>query len=1195
MDNNREKSLKANISEIVRKPGVRKSLKIGAWVIGCFMALFILVLCAIVWILPPERLTPLVKEVASESMNAKVDLSRAEITVWSTFPDLTVDVDDLCIVSKSLKGVSADTRALLPANADTLVSAKHIHAGINVLKILYGSFSLKNIFADDLNLNLVAVNDTTANYLVSLPSDEPESDEPLTLPTMYWDKFSLNGNTRIAYFSAADTIDTKVRLKEAILNNTKGDHYALALKGDVDYSMGGLEYVKNLPLDFTGDIEWNSDHVMTAGINDLKAKILDIPATMNMHLSMDNASMIDSFNLDLGPMKFASVMNVLPDVYSDLFAGITSNANATLKAKLTEPYDMDGKDYPSIDATLVIPDSYIAAANGRARLDRVAMDASMSIKGKQPDNSIITLKRMILNGEAVNLEMNGTVDNFFTDPHVKGSLKGNADIGNIVQAFNLPVNFSIQGEVEANTSVSAYMSDLTANKFQKMTIDGDIDFHNLSYNSVADTISLFARNACFQFGSNDDKKFHGKEIPELLHCSVEVDTMSTIMSGIKMTLSKSKFGIGCVGDIMSITDTTKIIPIGSRITSQRLSVEQSDGTKIRARDLTCEGSISRFEGDVQVPKIHLSIGAGTLAYLSKDAGMVLRDSKLDLNANVRKFDRGKADKFKQRIDSIRRKHPSWSNDSVLLVASNGRFRPNAANNSGREVIDMSVDKSFHKLILSWRMHGSLTSSRGRFYTPYFPLRNTLSNVKMDFSIDSVIFRSMNYHIGQSKFDIKGGIRNIRSTLLGRNNRPLSLIFFIKADTLNVNQLIKAATDGMAYANSGDKSTGSAYMDAQSEKALEQITTNANTTSDTILAAFVVPSNIDANIRLRASDVIYSDLYMKKFTGDLLMHDGVLNLRELRAKTDIGSARFNALYAAPDRSDIKFGFDLGMEDIQIGKFLHMIPAVDSIMPLLQSVDGVIDADIAATTNIDSAMNVIMPSLKAAMKLHGKDLVFMDAATFKKIAKMLLFKNKERNVIDEMTVELLIEDSQMELYPFMFDVDRYRLGVLGSNDLDMNFRYHISVLKSPIPFKFGINIYGNPDKMHFRFGGAKYKDNMAREQVKIVDTTRINLREQINSAFKRGAKAALKSDLNFSNRPSNVKLDEDTATHFTHEDSVQMINGGFIPAPPAPADTAKTTATAASTTSQKGKAKSTKKNSKKSSTSNNKSEATLNKEN
>ena len=78
---------------------------------------------------------------------------------------------------------------------------------------------------------------------------------------------------------------------------------------------------------------------------------------------------------------------------------------------------------------------------------------------------------------------------------------------------------------------------------------------------------------------------------------------------------------------------------------------------------------------------------------------------------------------------------------------------------------------------------------------------------------------------------------------------------------------------------------------------------------------------------------------------------------------------------------------------------------------------------------------------------------------------------------MSVEMLVRDNVLRIFPFAFDIDRYRLGITGYNDLALNFDYHISVLKSPLPFKFGINIKGNPDKYKFRLGGAKYKDSNA----------------------------------------------------------------------------------------------------------------------
>ena len=1121
---------------------VKRSLKIGAWIIGSFVVLLVAAMCTIAWYLTPGKLTPIVNELANNNLNAKFHIDRVELTAWSTFPDLMLDVDGLSIVSGSLKDLPAEVRASLPANADSLIEAKHLHAGINMLRLLYGTFSLKGISADGLKVNIVDVDDTRANYLIALPSDEHESSEPLSLPTILCDSLSLNGNTRIAYFNASDTIDACLRLSSATLRNTDDNDYHLHLSGNADYGMGGLKIVERLPMCLNGGLSWCSDHFANIALRDMKAEVLDIPALINMSLISENTFMLQDFNMALGPVKLTSILEILPEAYGNIFAGIKSDISANITATLTEPYDITGTDLPSIDAKLSVPAAYIAAANGRARLNKVALDADMSLKGKTPDKSTITLQRMILEGQAVNLELSGSVDNFFTDAHVKGSLKGNADIAKVVKAFNLPINFTVSGDLDANASVDARMSNFTANNFQKAKLSGSMSIKNLLYDSPADTMSLYAHYANINFGNNEKLSLRNKTVDNLLRLTTEIDSLSASIPGLTLTLKNGILGMGCVADNSYRRDTTSVIPLGVRLRSDRIAVEQTDGTRIRLRKLDCGGSISRYENDVHVPKIKLAMNADRLFFKSNDARIMLADSRMNIAANMRKLNPKRTERLKLRIDSIRAAHPEWSNDSVLLVAS--RRRSNTLHASD---IDLSVDNSLKKLLVQWQLQGNVQSSRGRMFTPYFPLRNSLQNINVQFSMDSIIFKRMTYNVGQSQFDISGAIRNMRTTLLGRNRRPLDLSFFVKADTINVNELIKAATDGMAYANNAiglNSLNDTDDIDAVSAQVA------ASTSADSTLAAFVVPSNIDANIRLRASNILYTDLFMNKFNGNLLIHDGSINLNELKAKTEMGSARFNALYAAPDRNDIKFGFDLSLSDIQVGKFLKMIPGLDTIMPLLESVDGVIDADLAATTDVDSAMNIVMPSLKAVMKLHGKDLVFMDAETFKKIARMLLFKNKERNVIDEMTVEMLVENSQMELFPFMFDVDRYRLGVLGHNDLDLNFRYHISVLKSPIPFKFGINIYGNPDKMHFRFGGAKYKDNMAREKIQIVDTARINLREQINSAFHRGAKAALKSELNIKNRPIvNSDLSVDSAS-FSHEDSVMMIQGGFFEAPPAP---------------------------------------------
>ena len=119
-------------------------------------------------------------------------------------------------------------------------------------------------------------------------------------------------------------------------------------------------------------------------------------------------------------------------------------------------------------------------------------------------------------------------------------------------------------------------------------------------------------------------------------------------------------------------------------------------------------------------------------------------------------------------------------------------------------------------------------------------------------------------------------------------------------------------------------------------------------------------------------------------------------------------------------------------------------------------------------------------------------------------------------------------------------------MGSNDLALNFKYHISVLKSPLPFKFGINVSGNADKMKVRLGGAKYKPGQAGETIAIVDTTRINLLREIDRVFRRGARNARLSDLRVQSKPQAIPEDA-AADTIAAADSAIFIKEGLI-APP-----------------------------------------------
>ena len=186
----------------------------------------------------------------------------------------------------------------------------------------------------------------------------------------------------------------------------------------------------------------------------------------------------------------------------------------------------------------------------------------------------------------------------------------------------------------------------------------------------------------------------------------------------------------------------------------------------------------------------------------------------------------------------------------------------------------------------------------------------------------------------------------------------------------------------------------------------------------------------------------------------------------------------------------------------------MPSVDTLMPLLKSFKGLLNCEIAGTARLDTDMNLVMPSINAIMRISGEDLSISDNELFRTLARKLLFKNKNEGTIKKMTVEGIIKDNVFEIFPFVLKMDRYTMAMSGRQNLDMSFKYHVSVLKSPFLIRLGIDLSGKDfDHLKFRIGKAKYKTAKVPVFSTVIDQTKINLLSSIKGIFEKGVEAAV----------------------------------------------------------------------------------------
>ena len=377
----------------------------------------------------------------------------------------------------------------------------------------------------------------------------------------------------------------------------------------------------------------------------------------------------------------------------------------------------------------------------------------------------------------------------------------------------------------------------------------------------------------------------------------------------------------------------------------------------------------------------------------------------------------------------------------------------------------------------WIPRGIVGFDRLLVHTPEFglPLRVRKTAVTVDGP--KITLRNASLKIGHSDMVATGEVMGLYRAMT--KNETLKARLAISSEMIDCNQLINSFS--------------------LSEDSVSVAVTD--TVSPTEMKLFVLPGNLDFELQTDLKKVVFEKVEFEDVCGKVDLKNRTLYLRNLEMRALDADMKAVMVCRADSVRGGYTGFDFKIRDINIAKLVDFIPSMDTIVPMLRSFEGRVQFDVAAEARLDSNMNIRIPTLRSAMYIKGDSLVLMDGEPFAEISKMLMFKNKKKNVFDSISVNVVVYDGSVLVYPFQVSIDRYKAAIGGEQGLDMNFKYHISILKSPLPFKAGVNISGNLDKMKIRVGKAKYKDDVTPAAIHKVDSTRMDLGRRIVERFHR----------------------------------------------------------------------------------------------
>lgn len=439
-------------------------------VLGSIIALFVLTI-VLVPILFKDRIVSAVQTEIDKSINAKVnfDPSKIDISLLSDFPNLNLGVRDFSITGN-------DT-----FEGDTLFAAKNFSVEIDIVAIIKGDpLNIKGIMLDEPLINILVLEDGSANYDITFPSEEVEaetsSDEEVKLGIDHWE--IING--RINYYDQMSDVAISLlgvnHEGNGDFTQTVFDMQTQTTAEDFSFAYDGDVYVAHKTL--------KADLFLGMDMDSMKFTFKDAKASLNeFHLSFDGffAMPTDDYEMDINfattDTQFKNILSLVPGMYADGFEDLETRGEFDFSGFVKGVYSETSM--PGFAVDLVVRDAFVKSPDVPLPIEKIAMEMHAESKSGDMTEGFLEVKNFGLTIDKDRFTARAKVNNF-DSPSWDLSMQGALNL-DIISSIEPSQDFKMGGIINANINSKGSYLDVENEDYSKLQTTGDLKMQNFSY------------------------------------------------------------------------------------------------------------------------------------------------------------------------------------------------------------------------------------------------------------------------------------------------------------------------------------------------------------------------------------------------------------------------------------------------------------------------------------------------------------------------------------------------------------------------------------------------------------------------------------------------------------------------------------------------------------------------------------------
>lgn len=482
--------------------------------------------------------------------------------------------------------------------------------------------------------------------------------------------------------------------------------------------------------------------------------------------------------------------------------------------------------------------------------------------------------------------------------------------------------------------------------------------------------------------------------------------------------------------------------------------DKSQGVNFKADNVKVSGELGRHGNGNVMREVKLNTSAGDVALNASGMQIGLNGVRLD-------------------FEGKRLANPIRTSDYVMPAHWERDSRTRGFVKHTPEYLQVSLPDAIKQLMAQWQARLDVRSSGGVMGTGKMPRSTRIGKIDLTVTGDSVDMRSLTMGSGATRGTLSARITNLRQFLNSKTPAPLRVSLKADIDTVQINQLAREYTrhNPQSAIARGDKEAMAGPDDS---------------------TALLIPRNLYMDITATARQTRYINLHLYNLLAKMRIADGRADIDTLRIGSDFGEAGLNMTFDTSDLQDMSMRAHLDISDVNIVNFFKNFQKLLIMMPEGRNISGMLSAGVDARLRIFPSMYLNVPSISADARVTADNIAIKQSPFLKKITRMLLLPDDATLHIDDISVHAGVHSNLLEVYPFTFEMSKYKLVLGGVNNFNGQLYYHIGVADWPLRIPFGINIKGDFHDPKLHFGGKSWHDrNGAEITLGVDDNNRINV--------------------------------------------------------------------------------------------------------